>query len=88
LDGATLSFACYLDDGYGEGATVVTLAGHFGLNDNWVRFEQEAQKKSYIAHGVEVLHTKDLHSTRGEFEGWQLKQKDAFSVDLFRSRAL
>jgi hypothetical protein len=77
-----MSFACYLDDSYGEGATVITLGGYFGTIENWLQYELCAAK-IYEAHGIQILHSKDLHSTKRTFKNWSLEKKRSLVQALF-----
>lgn len=77
----SVTLVCYLDDSSNDG-TVVSLGGYIARNDDWVRFEGLA-KDVYARHGVDVLHTKDLHATKDEFADWTIGQKREFVTDLF-----
>ena len=77
-----LSFECYLDDSYGEGATVIALAGYFATSENWKRYELLA-RKIYEKNNVRVLHTKKLVGTKEDFAGWAKQKKAAFIKELF-----
>lgn len=79
--GATMAFACYLDDSYSAGS-VVSLAGYFATNENWARYEQAADE-IYLKYGISELHTMDLHSNKRAFKGWQHPKKRAFLAELF-----
>ena len=69
---------CYLDDsGQDPGNMVSTLAGYLARESSWEEFEQEVEP-IFEKYGVNVLHAKDLESTRGEFKGWKLIKKQAF----------
>ncbi len=69
---------CYLDDsGKDPQNPITTLAGYAATEDQWRGFETEAEP-IFTDCGVEVLHTKDLHHTDGEFAGWRVLKKQAF----------
>lgn len=61
---------CYLDDsGKDRQNRITTLAGYVAKDDDWQDFEN-AVEPIFAHYGVKVLHTKDLHHTDGEFDGW------------------
>ena len=69
---------CYLDEsGKDPQNPITTLAGYAATEDQWRGFETEVEP-IFADCGVKVLHTKDLHKTDGEFDGWRLLQKQAF----------
>jgi hypothetical protein len=69
---------CYLDDsGKDPQNPITTLAGYAATDAQWSAFETEVEP-IFTDCGVRVLHTKDLHHTDGEFEGWRVLKKQAF----------
>jgi hypothetical protein len=76
---------CYLDDsGKDPQNAITTLAGYAAGEDQWRGFEIEVEP-IFADCGVKVLHTKDLHKTDGEFEGWRVLQKQAFVARICRA---
>ncbi len=75
-------FACYLDDSDDKNSLVATLAGYVATIDDWQRFELEAEP-IFDGYGVDILHTKDLHGTKGCFKGWSLIKKQSFVDELY-----
>ena len=69
---------CYLDDsGKDPQNPITTLAGYAATEEQWQRFETDVEP-IFADCSVKVLHTKDLHHTDGEFDGWKVLRKQAF----------
>ncbi len=81
-EGYAVVFACYLDDSDDKNSLVATLAGYVATIENWRAFEVEAEP-IFERYGVDILHTKDLHNTRGEFKGWTYLKKSSFVEELY-----
>jgi hypothetical protein len=76
---------CYLDDsGKDPQNPITTIAGYVATADQWAAFETEVEP-IFPQYGVEILHTKDLHKTDGEFDGWKVLRKEAFVAHLCRT---
>ncbi|HTS39356.1 MAG TPA: hypothetical protein VMH84_02285, partial [Xanthobacteraceae bacterium] len=72
----------YLDDsGKDPQNLVTTLAGYIGRDTAWKGFETQVEP-IFEKAGINILHAKDLESTRGEFKGWRVLQKQAFVARL------
>src|SRR4051794_14633206 len=73
---------CYLDDsGKDPQNPITTVAGYAATAEQWQKFEWEAEP-IFASTGVQVLHTKDLYHTDGEFKGWSLARKRGFIGQL------
>ena len=71
-------FVCYLDDsGKDRENPITTLAGYVAMEEAWTLFERNVEPV-FKEFGVEILHTKDLHQTKGEFELWTRDMKEKF----------
>ena len=71
-------FVCYLDDsGKDRENPITTLAGYLAMEEAWTLFERNVEPV-FKEFGVEILHTKDLHQTKGEFELWTRDMKEQF----------
>lgn len=81
--GLVAVFVCYLDDSDAVHSPVATIAGYAGTIDGWKIFEWHAQEV-YARYGVNILHAKDLHHTKGEFLGWGYEKKLQFIDELYR----
>jgi len=69
---------CYLDDsGKDPQNPITTLAGYVAKDTAWQDFEIEVEPIFYDC-GINVLHTRDLENTDGEFTGWRKLKKQAF----------
>jgi len=69
---------CYLDDsGKDPQNPITTVAGYVAPETAWQAFEVEVEP-IFEEKKVRVLHTKDLHDTDGDFDGWTVLQKQAF----------
>lgn len=75
-------FVCYLDDSDDRLSSVSTLAGYVGRLGDWRNFEA-ATAPIFDAYGVDILHAKDLHNTKGCFSGWTRLKKESFVRDVF-----
>jgi hypothetical protein len=68
----------YLDDsGKDTQNRITALAGYLATDEQWRAFEQEVEPW-FGEFKVNVLHTMDLHKTKGEFRGWSVLKKQAF----------
>jgi hypothetical protein len=75
---------CYLDDsGKDAQNPITTLAGYAATEDQWKAFETEVEP-IFANYGVNILHTKDLHHTDGEFSDWKVLRKHAFVASICR----
>lgn len=73
---------CYLDDsGKHAQSPITTVAGFVATAEQWLAFETQAEK-IFSETGVTLLHATDMHSTKGEFEGWRILRKQAFVARL------
>jgi hypothetical protein len=73
---------CYLDDsGKDPQNPITTLAGYVAKDTAWEAFEAEAEA-IFNDCGVQILHTRDLENTDGEFDKWRKLQKQAFVARL------
>ena len=71
-------FVCYLDDsGKDRENPITTLAGYVAMEAAWTLFERNVEPV-FKEFGVEILHTKDLHDTKGEFKLWSRDMKEKF----------
>jgi hypothetical protein len=52
-------------------------------DEQWAAFETDVEPV-FSEYGVNVLHTKDLHDTDGEFKGWKVIKKQAFVAKICR----
>ena len=87
LAGKWLMVICYLDDSGKDPQNVVTtLAGFVAREASWRAFEAEVEP-FFKKRKVEILHAKELESTKGEFEGWKIIQKQAFVSEVSRTLA-
>ena len=78
---------CYLDDSGKDSQNRVTaLAGFVAPAIHWEAFEI-AVEPVFREHGVDVLHTRQLHNTDGCFKGWSINKKRAFVGELGRHMA-
>ena len=77
----SLVLACYLDDSSDQ-STVSALGGYVARTEDWRRYEKLAPEV-YRKFDLKVLHTKDLHATKGEFEFWTGEKKLNFVEELF-----
>ena len=59
-----------------------SLGGYVAKTEDWEQFERFAPE-IYKRFGLDVLHTKDLHRTKGEFKNWPLEKKKNFVEELF-----
>jgi len=75
-------FVVYLDDSDAEQSSVLTLAGYVSRLRDWEIFEERANHV-YAANGVDVLHAKDFHGTKGCFKGWSRYRKMRFIDALY-----
>jgi hypothetical protein len=77
---------CYLDDSGKDPENIVeTVAGYIARDSDWRLFEKDVEQW-FDEYGVEVLHAKDLHGTKGEFENWSVLKKQAFVSRICQSR--
>ncbi|MDX1292849.1 MAG: hypothetical protein R3265_08565, partial [Hyphomonas sp.] len=76
-----MTLICYLDDS-SDGSTMSSLGGYVAKSDDWRRYEKLAPD-IYERFGLNVLHTKDLHRTKGEFKDWTREKKKNFVEELF-----
>lgn len=77
-----LVFQCYLDDSGTSGLPVVTIAGFISALRHWEHLEPVLD--SILArYGVDLLHTKEFHDTKGCFAGWRKIKKRSFAEELF-----
>jgi Protein of unknown function (DUF3800) len=75
---------CYLDDsGTDKEAPVLTMAGYVASFTGWTLFEYDA-KKTFADFKVSVLHGKEFNDTKGDFEEWSRRKKEAFAARLYR----
>ncbi|HJR56324.1 MAG TPA: hypothetical protein VJ798_07075 [Rhizomicrobium sp.] len=80
--------ALYLDDSKDDGDAsrkipkMQAMAGYIGHVDQWDEYELAA-KGVYDLFNVEVLHSLQLHKTKGEFRGWSGKKKGYFVGALY-----
>lgn len=81
-EGFAAVFVCYLDDSDAEQSSVITLAGYIQSLVDWEKFESHAEAVCR-EYGVDVLHAKEFHGTKGCFEGWTYKKKSRFIEDLY-----
>ncbi|WP_315774843.1 MULTISPECIES: DUF3800 domain-containing protein [unclassified Bradyrhizobium] len=73
---------CYLDDsGKDPQNRVTTVAGYLARDKAWQAFESEVEP-IFKRRGVTILHAKDLESTKGEFAGWRVIQKQTFVAEI------
>ena len=73
---------CYLDDsGKDPQNPVTTIAGYLAHESGWKAFETEVEA-IFQRRKVRVLHAKELESTRGDFKGWKVLQKQAFVAQI------
>jgi hypothetical protein len=73
---------CYLDDsGKDLQNSITTLAGFAATDKQWEAFEIEVEP-IFTSYKVGVLHTKDLHHTDGEFDGWKILKKQSFVAEI------
>jgi hypothetical protein len=73
---------CYLDDsGKDPQNRITTLAGYVADEDQWRAFEREVDP-IFERAGINILNTKHLHRTEGEFEDWSGVQKQDFIVGI------
>lgn len=75
-------FVCYLDDSDDNQSSVLTIAGYFGSLENWELFEARAEPICQ-SYGVDILHAKDFHHSKGAFKGWSLIKKRTFIDELY-----
>jgi hypothetical protein len=76
---------CYLDDsGKDPQNPITTLAGYVAKDTAWEGFETEVEP-IFSDCGVNVLHTRDLENTDGEFKDWRKLKKQAFVARMCRS---
>lgn len=69
---------CYLDDsGKDPQCSITTLAGYIARDTAWEAFETGVEPW-FTEFNVKVSHSRDLHATDGEFEGWSRLKKQAF----------
>jgi hypothetical protein len=72
------ALVCYLDDSGKDPQNVATtLAGYVAEKGSWAEFEAEVEPL-FTKYGVDILHTMDLHGTRGDFKGWTVLKKQSF----------
>lgn len=77
---------CYLDDsGKDPQNPVTTIAGYIARDESWRQFE-EGVERWFEEYNVRILHAKDLHSTKGDFEDWSKLKKQAFVSRVCQSR--
>jgi len=77
---------CYLDDsGKDSQNPITTIAGYAAKDSEWKKFE-EAVEPWFEEFKVQILHAKDLHKTKGEFEGWSVLKKQAFVSRVCQAR--
>src|ERR1700722_10521879 len=73
---------CYLDDsGKDPQNRVTTIAGYLAREAAWRAFEVEVEP-IFEKRGVKVLHATELQSTKGEFKGWKVLQKETFVAQI------
>ena len=71
-------FVCYLDDsGKDPENPIAALGGCMAREEAWSLFERNVEPV-FKEFGVEVLHTKDLHDTKGDFKLWPRDKKKKF----------
>lgn len=75
-------FECYLDDSGTTGLPIITMAGFIAPLSQWEELEPSLDA-ILSAHGVDVLHTKQFHDTKGPFDGWKQIRKHSFAEELF-----
>jgi hypothetical protein len=79
--------SCYLDDSGKDPQNIVTtIAGYIARDEQWAEFEQAVQP-IFARYGVRILHSKELHATDGDFEGWTVLRKQAFVARLCMERS-
>lgn len=81
-DGVVCVFVCYLDDSDSQLSRVATLAGYVSTLDEWKAFEVDTAPL-FLCHGVDVLHAKEFHDTKGCFAGWSRIRKHSFVEELY-----
>jgi hypothetical protein len=81
-DGIIGMFACYLDDSDSKLSSVTTMAGYLARVSAWREFEKEVEPV-FNNYGVEILHTKELHDTKGCFENWTRIKKETFIGEIY-----
>ena len=58
----------YLDDsGTDDSSPITTIAGYVARDDAWTAFETDVAP-ILAGYGVQALHAKDFHDTRGSFK--------------------
>jgi hypothetical protein len=76
---------CYLDDSGKDALNLATvLAGHVARTTGWRQFELEVEQW-FTEYGIHLLHTSDLHGTKGEFADthiWTVLHKQSFVARL------
>ncbi len=74
---------CYLDDsGSDRDTPTATLAGYMAAIPAWAEFETAAADV-FDREGVEVLHAKLFHHSKGVFRSWGLGKKQAFAEEIY-----
>jgi hypothetical protein len=73
---------CYLDDSGTDGPSpILTMAGYVGPQPLWAAFEKGAAR-TLADFDVTSLHGKEFNDTKGEFQGWPRRKKEAFIARL------
>jgi hypothetical protein len=80
---------CYLDDsGKDPQSPITTLAGYIARDTAWQAFENDVQRW-FTEFNVNILHTRDLHASDGEFRDealWTRLRKQAFVSRVCQAR--
>jgi hypothetical protein len=58
------------------------MAGYVASFTGWALFEQDA-RKTFADFKVSALHAKEFNDTKGDFEGWSRRKKEAFAARLY-----
>ncbi len=75
-------FAAYFDEsGIHVGSSLVVVSGYVATEGQWVAFDKK-WRRVLNKYSVNVFHATDLENFRGEYTGWDRKQRIVFQKEL------
>lgn len=78
-----MALICYLDDSGGDGdVPAITIGGYIAGLRAWQEIEPAA-RALFDSEGVDYLHGKRFHHSKGPFKGWGQGKKIAFVQKLY-----